>query len=201
MALTCMPLAGQCLETDAASLIRRLARPAPASIAFAEVRYSPLLKQPVVVSGTLSYQNTTTLDRRVAEPYTEETLIRGESVRVAREGEPPRSFALKRSPELRGLLAGFAALLSGDPKALDGIFQTAVGQEGDGWKLELTPTDARLRKRLQQISIHGRDDTPRCFVMANTDGGASVMLLGEAAANIPKDAARDSVMRRCAGAP
>jgi hypothetical protein len=201
MALMWTPLVGQCLETDAAALIRRLARPAPASIAFAEVRYSPLLKQPLVVSGDLSYRDSSTLDRRVTQPYKEDTQIRGESVRVTREGERPRSFALKRSPELRGLLAGFSALLSGDPGALDGIFQPAVLQEGDGWKLELTPTDARLRKRVKQISIHGRDDTPRCFAMLNADGGASVMLLGDAAASLPKDAARDAVMQRCAGTP
>jgi len=40
-------------ELDAPALIQRLAKPAPAIIDFTEVRFSTLLKQPLIVSGTL----------------------------------------------------------------------------------------------------------------------------------------------------
>ena len=83
---------------DADALIARLARPAPASIAFTEVRVSPLLREPLVVSGELEFSGPASLDRHVRKPYREDTAIRGESVRVEREGEAPRSFALKRAP-------------------------------------------------------------------------------------------------------
>ena len=198
--MTLTPTAVHCLEADAAALIRRLARPAPASIPFTEVRYSRLFKEPLIVSGELSYQDSSTLDRRVTQPYKEETQIRGESVRVQREGEAARSFGLKRSPELRGLVAGIGALLSGDPNSLEGIFNTVITQEPGGWKLELAPTDARLRKRLSQLAIHGREDTPRCLVMLTSDDGASVMLLGETSkVPLAKNVSRDSILQRCAG--
>ncbi len=80
---------------DADALVAKLARPAPASIAFTEVRLSPLLREPLVVSGELEFSGPTSLDRHVRQPYREDTAIRGESVRVEREGEPPRSFALE----------------------------------------------------------------------------------------------------------
>jgi len=198
--MTLLPTVAHCLDAEAAALIHRLARPAPATVAFAEVRYSPLLKEPLIVSGELSYRGPDSLDRHVKQPYNEDTEIRGESVRVLREGQTPRSFALKRSPELRGLLTGFSALLAGEPAALEGVFDAKTAADGEGWTLELTPTDARLRKRLKQITIQGRDDTPRCFTILNADGGASVMLLGETAATpLPKGISQDAVMRRCRG--
>ena len=89
---------------DADALIGRLAKPAPATIAFREVRFSPLVDEPLIVAGELGYAGPTSLDRRVTQPYRETVSIRGESVRVEREGEPTRSFGLNRAPELRGLL-------------------------------------------------------------------------------------------------
>ncbi|HSC16380.1 MAG TPA: LolA-related protein, partial [Gammaproteobacteria bacterium] len=41
---------------DSAALIARLAKPAPATVAFVEVRFSTLLVEPLVVGGTLVYE-------------------------------------------------------------------------------------------------------------------------------------------------
>jgi Outer membrane lipoprotein carrier protein LolA-like len=163
------------------ALIPRLAKPAPASIAFAEVRFSALLSQPLIVAGELGYSGPAHLERRVTKPYHETTTIRGASVRVEREGEPVRSFALKRAPELRGLIDGFSALLSGDGAALKRSFSVDMTGNDQQWLLQLAPKDTAARRRLKQILIHGRHDEPRCFSMLNTDGGASVLLLGDAA--------------------
>lgn len=116
-------------EPDADALIARLAKPAPATVAFTEVRFSRLLREPLIVSGELGYSGPISLDRRIATPYREDTAIRGESVKVERQGEKPRSFALKHAPELRGLLSGFSAMLSGDATALRQNF--AVTMTGD----------------------------------------------------------------------
>ena len=127
---------------DADALIGRLAKPAPATVAFREVRFSPLVNEPLIVAGELGYDGPTSLDRRVTEPYRETVAIRGESVRVEREGEPTRSFGLNRAPELRGLLSGFTALLAGDPAVLERSF-----------KVEASGTDRGL---------DARTDTHRC---------------------------------------
>ena len=89
---------------DSDTLIARLARPPPASVAFAEVRFSALLREPLVVSGTLKYEGSGVLQRHVETPYRESTTIRDETVRIERDGESARTFALRRAPELRGLL-------------------------------------------------------------------------------------------------
>jgi outer membrane lipoprotein carrier protein LolA len=190
---------GEALEPD--SLIRRLARPAPASIAFREVRLSPLLREPLILSGELSYLGPARLERQVTRPYIERTAVHGESVRVEREGEPPRSFALRRAPELRGLLTGFAALLAGDSAQLRGSFAVEVDGDETGWRLNLIPSEARARRRLQRIEVTGSAQLARCFMMLNVDGGASVMLLGSMAAEaLPTKITVEKLREQCAGA-
>jgi hypothetical protein len=185
---------------DGDALVARLARPAPASIAFTEVRLSPLLREPLIVSGELSYAGAASLDRHVTRPYREDTAIRGESVRVVREGEPPRSFALKRAPELHGLLSGFSSLLAGDVPGLHRSFDVQAEGTAQSWSLRLVPRDARALRRLQRIEVTGHDDAPRCFTLLNTDGGASVMLLGDAAREpLPADVTLESLRATCEG--
>ncbi len=80
-------------------------------MAFTEARYSKLLRQPLVVSGELTYLGAASLDRRVTSPYGETTTIRGNTVRIEREGQAARSFALERVPQLEGFLTAFGHCL------------------------------------------------------------------------------------------
>lgn len=185
-------------EPDADTLIARLAKPAPATVAFTEVRFSRLLREPLIVSGELGYSGPTSLDRRVATPYREDTAIRGESVKVEREGEKPRSFALKHAPELHGLLSGFSAMLAGDAAALRQNFAVTMTGDDNAWILELTPTDAKARRRLQEIEVTGHQSEPRCFSMMTADGASSVLLLGAAASEpVSKDVTLETLQQRC----
>jgi hypothetical protein len=196
--LALLPTTAQCDALDTQALIRRLAKPAPASIAFAEIRFSPLLQQPLVVTGDLGYNGPAVLDRHVTRPYREDTEIRGESVKVRREGEPARSFALKRAPELQGLLTAFTALLAGNQADIEKQFTIAASGDEEIWRLVLTPVDVRVRKRVQQIEIDGRGSAPRCFAIVNSNEGASVMLLGPAAqTELPQPLTREWITRYC----
>jgi hypothetical protein len=183
------------------ALIARLARPAPATTSFTEVRFSKLLRAPLIVSGDLGYTGPDSLDRRVTTPYREHTAIRGESVKVERDGEKPRSFALKHAPELRGLLAGFTAMLSGDAEALRKTFNVTLSGDEDAWKLDLTPADTKARRRLERIEITGQHGEPRCFSMTTADGSTSVLLLGDAARDpVAEDVTLIALQRRCSRA-
>jgi hypothetical protein len=185
---------------DVDALIARLARPAPATISFTEVRFSKLLRAPLIVSGDLGYSGPDSLDRRVTTPYREHTAIRGESVKVERDGEKPRSFALKHAPELRGLLSGFSAMLSGDAASLRQTFNVELSGDDDSWQLKLTPIDTKARRRLQQIEVAGRQSEPRCFSMTTADGASSVLLLGAAASEpVTPEVTLVALQRRCGG--
>ena len=185
-------------ERDVDELVARLAKPAPATIEFTEVRFSRLLREPLVVSGELGYSSPTSLDRRVTSPYREHTAIRGESVKVEREGEKPRSFALKHAPELRGLLTGFSALLAGDAKALRQSFNAQATGSGDEWLLNLQPIEKKAQRRLQRIEVTGSGTEPRCFMMITASEGYSILLLGAAAKEpLPKEVTEKAVYARC----
>jgi hypothetical protein len=167
---------------DSGALIARLARPPPASIAFAEVRFSTLLREPLVVNGTLKYASSGVLERHVEIPYRESTTIRDETVRIERDGESAQTFALRRAPELRGLLTVMGGLLAGDGSLIARHFDVTASGDDARWRLDLTPTDDRLRRHLTAIVIVGGEAEPHCFVLRGDRNGASIMLLGTAAA-------------------
>jgi len=167
-------------DPDVDALIARLARPAPDSTSFVEVRYSSLLKKPIVVSGRLEHREDGTLVRRVETPYAEVTELRGENVVVEREGSKPRRFALDRAPELRGMLASFGAILKGDRPMLDRYFVVTAQGDLARWEITLTPRDDKLKRRLSAIVVDGAGDRAKCFTLEEPDGDASLMALGVA---------------------
>jgi len=165
-------------ELDPSTLISALARPAPVSIAFKEIRFSPLLEQPLVVSGELKYVAADHLERLVTKPYLERTIIRGESVRVERHREKLRTFALNRAPELKGMLTAFSGLLGGEPDVVQRHFEVSTDGTNESWSMRLAPLDARAREQLEELRMTGHDDEPSCFFMTSASGTRSIMLLG-----------------------
>jgi hypothetical protein len=157
-----------------------------------------MLRRPLIVSGELRYGGPDELERRVTQPYRETTVVRGDSVRVEREGEAQRTFALKRSPELAGYLGAFGALLRGDAAALEQAFAVSAAGEDSAWMLTLTPRDQRTRRRIAAIEVRGSGGEPFCLATRDNEGGGSVVLLGVATAvPIAPDASLDDVLERC----
>lgn len=182
-----------------ADIIKSLARRSPASIAFVEARFSQLLEKPIVVSGELDYEGAEALNRHVTQPYEEITSIRGEAVRVERSGQAPRTFSLHRAPELKGLLTGMTGLLAGDDRLIAEHFRVSSNHDPKGsWRIDLAPTDNRIQKRLRSITVTGTGTEPRCFVIRDTQDGASVMLLGATAKPVPPAATLADLLGTCA---
>jgi hypothetical protein len=184
---------------DADTLLKSLAKPAPAVTPFVEVRYSKLLEQPIVVKGQLEYHADGTLVRAVKDPFQERTEIKGETVTIARVGKSQRTFSLKRAPELRSMLGGFSAVLGGGRADLEKDFNLDVSGETAGWKLALTPKSQLVGKYVRDIVIEGAKSDPRCIIVNQPDEGASVMLVGKAAeSKLPAPLARDVLTGFCA---
>jgi hypothetical protein len=186
-------------EIETRELLARLARPAPDTTTFVEVRYSGLLAEPLVAAGRLEHRTDGALVREVLEPYRETTTLKGENVRLVREGSKPRSFSLDRAPELRGMLSSFGALLAGDLALLERHFAVTTRGKNDGWRIELIPTDEKLERRLARIVVDGALEHARCFTMSEPDGDASVMALGiQGRDELPQPLTRESLAVWCA---
>jgi hypothetical protein len=198
LAAACIAGRASADSANADALIAGLARTPPASVAFAEARFSALLLQPLVVSGEVAYPAPFSLDRIVTTPFNERTTIRGDSVTVSREGERTRTFALRRAPELRGLLTGLVALLAGDARAVRRDFDVDAAGDAAAWRLDLTPADASVKRRLARLVATGAGAELRCFVLHDAQDGTTVMLFGAAAeAGIAADATLESLLDRC----
>lgn len=191
----------QAADLDTGALMAKLARPAPDTTTFVEVRYSSLLAEPLVASGRLEHREDGALVREVLEPYHETTILNGENVRLTREGSKPRSFSLNRAPELRGMLSSFGALIAGDLGLLERNFVVTTGGSDDRWRIELVPIDDKLKRRLARIEVDGAQDRARCFTMSEPDGDASVMALGiQGRADLPQPLSRESLAAWCSAA-
>src|SRR5262245_31588660 len=154
---------------DVDGLLAKLARPAPATTPFVEVRYSKLLDQPIVVKGQLEYHEDGALVRAVNEPFRERTEIKGETVTIERVGKSPRRFSLKRAPELRSMLAGFGAVLGGSRASLEQDFNLALQGDEHHWQLAMTPKLPTMGKYVRDIVMHGGANEPKCVVVTQPD--------------------------------
>ena len=150
-------------RVEAEWVLSRIARPAPSSTPFVEVRGSKLLKNPLRLSGEYGRPDDDTLVRQVRAPYVEKTTLRAGEAVIERAGQAPRRFALSRAPELAGLQNSFGALLAGDVASLQQHYQLQTEGSRQRWVLTMTPKDAALQKRLRGIVLFGRGAELRCI--------------------------------------
>lgn len=185
-------------DADLGDLLKSLARPAPATIAFSEARFSRLLTRALTVSGEMSVPEAGTLVRSIDSPYQETMTITSTQVRIEREGEKVRVLPLQRSPEMRGLLRAFGALLAGDRETMEKYFAVELTHDGASWSLALRPLEQRVAQKLGALVMSGRDAEPRCLLMTPPDGSADITVFGAAAARVlAQHATRDALLAWC----
>jgi len=186
---------------ETAALIAQLKLPVPSDTAYAETRFSKLLRKPLELRGELHYGGAGVLGKRVDAPYRETTTIAQSEVTVEREGKGVRRFALERAPELEALLASFSALLGGDAEALNRNFALALDRRDIAWRLTLTPRAHDLAKHLRELVVDGRESAVRCVSLHEADGDASVMRIGALSeAALPAPATMAALDTLCRGA-
>lgn len=185
------------------ALIAAIGRQPPARTTFAEARFMHVLDRPLVVTGELAWLGGDKLERKVDGAHPETVTITGGEVIQQREGKKPRSFSLKRAPQLQGLADSFVALLGGDAAQLQQVF--AIQREGDApgaWSLTLTPHDPKIAATVASIRIDGHGDEPRCMTMREADGDVAIDLLGAAlAARMPAMPTPEALTALCQAAP
>ena len=169
---------------DSGWIIARLARPAPVSTPFLELRESQVLAAPLRVEGVYARPDDATLVREVRAPYAETTTIAmagaGQAT-IVRSGRKPRTVALSRVPELAGLASSFGALLAGDADALERDYAATTGGSRERWRMALVPRDPRLLKQVRTITLHGRGAELRCIETTPASGALQRTLLAGAA--------------------
>lgn len=155
---------------DAGWILQKIARPVPARTPFVEVRTSPMLKEPLRITGEYRRPDGATLVREVRSPYAETTTIAGGKASIARDGRAARTFALSRAPELASLQQGFGSLLAGDRSTVEQHYRLKPSGTRARWTLVMTPRDAALAKRVRDITLYGQGAELRCIETAPATG-------------------------------
>lgn len=174
-------------SADADWILRALARPAPMRTDFVEVRDSPLLKNPLRLSGEYRRPREDTLVREVRAPYRETTTLRAGEATIARDGKAPRTFSLSRAPELASLQNSFGALLAGDRARIERVYRVTAQGDRARWTLTLAPKDKALAVRVRDITLFGQGAELRCIETRPVKGELQRTLLASAALAVKAD--------------
>ena len=200
LALIAQPAAAQRVDSD--WILAALARPAPMRTAFVEVRVSPLLKQPLRLSGEYRRPREDTLVREVRMPYIETTTLRssksgaGEAT-IVRTGKAPRTFSLSRAPELASLQNSFGALLAGDRALIERVYRVVAQGDRTRWTLTLAPKDKALAARVRDIVLYGQGAELRCIETRPVKGELQRTLLASAALAVRANSDPDALQALC----
>ena len=93
-----------------------------------------------------------------------------------------RSIALRDFPQAVPFVESLRATLAGDREALGRYFRVKFSGTLGHWTLELEPTDATLKRNVQQILITGESDRIGTVEIQQRDGDTSTLTTGPAVA-------------------
>ncbi len=142
----------------------------PAELHFRERRESPLLSEPLVVTGRLWRNPQGQLVRRTVEPQEATYTLTAGMIIIERPGQSPRNYSLGHVPELAVLYHGLSALLAGDADALRERFEHELSRDESGWRLNLQPREPALAEKVDSLSLSGQDDRLERFELTLSDG-------------------------------
>ena len=159
---------------DLARLMRILAETPSSEVPYVEKKFSALLTQPVVSSGTLVYRRPDVVEKNMAAPRRESYRIAGSELTLTRNGAQ-RRIALSSEPLLAASAASLRGVLSGDAKQLGEYFRLALDGTESDWKLELMPIDEEVTRYVQRIVVSGRAGLVRSIEVREASGDRSVL--------------------------
>lgn len=159
---------------DLARLMQLLAQSPSTEVPYVENKYSVLLSEPVVSSGTLVYRRPDVVEKNMTAPRQESFRIAGRELIVTRKGRQTR-IALSSAPLLAAFAASLRGMLSGDAALLGEHYRLALQGAEPGWKLEMTPIDEEVARYVERIVVSGRAGRIGQIEVREASGDRSVM--------------------------
>lgn len=145
-------------DADLESVLAAVAIIPPQTVRFREERHNPMLKEPMVLTGTLEYLGKGILRKRIESPFEEAYLVEPEQVSIERESGT-EVIRGRRARFVAGFLGGIESVLAGDIKALEDSFLISLEGTGEAWTLDLTPRSRQLAKHMQGLVISGNESS------------------------------------------
>lgn len=159
---------------DLVRLMQLLSTTPAAEVPYTEKKYSSLLTEPVLSSGTLAFRRPDTVEKNMKVPRNEHYLITGEELVVMR-GSTERRLPLSSQPLLSAFAASLRGVLTGDAVLLRKHYQLALEGEEQNWRLDLLPQDAGTTRYVERILVTGHAGHIDQIEVRESNGDRSVM--------------------------
>lgn len=159
---------------DVPRLMQLLSQAPESEVTYTEKKYSSLLAEPVVSSGTLAYRRPDTVEKTMTAPRKERLRIAGEELIMLRNGSEKR-FPLSSQPLFSALAASLRGVLAGDVALLRKHFRLTLEGGEQAWRLELVPFDEEIARYVERILVSGRAGRVEQIEERETSGDRSVL--------------------------
>ncbi|MGH8495495.1 MAG: LolA-related protein [Gammaproteobacteria bacterium] len=136
------------------AILARIDTPRGVSIPFVEKRKNPLLEEPLVLTGEVAFDQDGRLSKTIESPFRERVTISRDAVELERDGRT-RRLSLRRKDDVRAFYIALRALLEGDAKALNELFEIETTTDAERWTLVLVPAGPPLSEFLESMVISG----------------------------------------------
>ena len=161
---------------DLVHLMQLLSLAPEAEVAYTERKYSSLLTEPVVSSGTLAYRRPDTVEKNTVSPRKERFRIAGEELIVVRKGIENR-YPLSSQPLLSAFAASLRGVLGGNAELLRLHYRLKLEGGEQAWRLEMTPIEEEITRYVERISVSGHAGRIEQIEIRESSGDRSVLLL------------------------
>jgi len=159
---------------DLVRLMQLLGVAPQAEVAYTEKKYSSLLTEPVVSSGTLAYRRPDTVEKNMVSPRKERFRIAGEELIVVRKGTENR-YPLSSQPLLAAFAASLRGVLGGDAELLRLHYRLQLEGGEQAWRLEMTPIEDEITRYVERISVSGHAGRIEQIEVRESSGDRSVL--------------------------
>jgi hypothetical protein len=148
---------------------------------FVERKYLKVLKAPLELRGTLTYEAPGNLVRRTLTPKLETLTVEGDRLTIeSASRKERRTLRLQDYPVLWAFVESIRATLGGDIGALERFYRVELEGDRARWRLYLVPRDPDMRAVISLINISGSRDRLERIEVQETRGDRSVMtIVGE----------------------
>lgn len=180
-AAVCVVPTAQAAETawGLPQLMHSLAQVRSARGHFTERKTMHVLKRPITISGTLSYQAPNRITRITVSPTPQRFSLNGNRVTISRRGGKTHVFSLSDDPSIGGLVEGIRATLAGNLPTLRHYYHVRLTGQPTHWTLVLRPKGRQLTQFVKQVRITGTGDRIQVVDTVETNGDQSEMFISE----------------------
>jgi hypothetical protein len=171
-------LAAAAERWDIDALMHALSRIESGEKHYTEIKTMAVLKEPMRLSGTLSYRAPSFLEKRVLSPFEERYTVDGDSLTIENPAKGiKQTLSLASQPAIWAFVESIRAPLAGDLATLSRFYKISFGGSQRNWLLALVPTEPDMAKQVRFIRIRGGNDRIERIEIEETGGDLSIMTI------------------------